>query len=105
MPEIETTIQMRKSQKVYPCYRYFYGEERFEIRQGNQPAPSYSPPVRIELIVEQRRAILKYTSNTFSVFVENATVGVNTVMKNILFEPEDIILHNSHTYRACAKVI
>jgi len=39
------------------------------------------------------------------VFVENATTGVNTVMKNILFEAEDIILHNSHTYNACAKTV
>jgi len=39
------------------------------------------------------------------VFVNNATVAVNTVMKNLILEREDIILLNSHTYRACAKTI
>ena len=75
------------------------------ISHNDNNCSTVLPWVHRGLIVEERCSILKYTSNTFLVFVENATVGVNTVMKNILFEPEDIILHNSHTYRACAKVI
>ena len=35
----------------------------------------------------------------------NTTTGVNTVLKNLLLEPEDILLLNSHTYGACSKVI
>lgn len=39
------------------------------------------------------------------VFVTNATTAVNTVVKNLVLGPEDIILLNSHTYGACAKAI
>jgi len=39
------------------------------------------------------------------VFVENATTAVNTIVKNLILEPEDIILLNSHTYGACAKAV
>jgi len=38
-------------------------------------------------------------------FVMNTTTGVNTVLKNLLLEPEDILLLNSHTYGACAKTV
>jgi selenocysteine lyase/cysteine desulfurase len=38
-------------------------------------------------------------------FVTNSTTGVNTVLKNLLLEPEDILLLNSHTYGACAKTV
>ena len=40
----------------------------------------------------------------FVVYVPNATVGVNTIVKNLILEPEDILLLNSHTYSACTKV-
>jgi len=38
-------------------------------------------------------------------FVTNTTTGVNTVLKNLLLEPEDILLLNSHTYGACSKAV
>ena len=34
------------------------------------------------------------------VFVQNATTGVNTVVKNLHLKEEDVILVNSHTYGA-----
>jgi len=39
------------------------------------------------------------------VFVQNATAAVNTVLKNLVLGPEDIILSNSHSYNACNNAI
>ena len=45
-----------------------------------------------------------HQNNNILAFVTNSTTGVNTVLKNLLLEPEDILLLNSHTYGACSKV-
>ncbi|KAF2279270.1 PLP-dependent transferase [Westerdykella ornata] len=39
------------------------------------------------------------------VFVPNATTGVNTVLRNLIFEPGDYILYTSTIYGACHKTI
>lgn len=39
------------------------------------------------------------------VFVPNATTAVNTVLKNLLFEEGDVIVHFSTAYGACEKTI
>jgi selenocysteine lyase/cysteine desulfurase len=39
------------------------------------------------------------------VFVPNATTGVNTVLRNLVFQKGDIILHFSTVYGACEKTI
>ena len=39
------------------------------------------------------------------VFVTNATTAVNTVVKQLDLGPEDMILCNSHTYRACYNAV
>lgn len=39
------------------------------------------------------------------VFVPNATTGVNTVLRNLVYEPGDKILYTSSIYGACEKTI
>lgn len=39
------------------------------------------------------------------VFVPNATTGVNTVLRNIKFEPDDVVVTFSTVYPACEKTI
>ena len=37
--------------------------------------------------------------------MQNATTAINTVVKNLVLGPEDIILSNSHSYNACNNAI
>ncbi len=39
------------------------------------------------------------------VFVPNATTGVNTVLRNIPFAENEVIIHFSSIYRACSKTL
>ena len=39
------------------------------------------------------------------VLMQNATTGVNTVLRSLIFEERDVILHLSTAYGACAKTI
>lgn len=39
------------------------------------------------------------------VFVKNATLGVNTVLRNLVFSPGDVIVYFSDVYPACGKTI
>jgi selenocysteine lyase/cysteine desulfurase len=39
------------------------------------------------------------------VFVPNASTGVNTVLRNLVYRKGDIMLHSSTLYRACEKTI
>ncbi|RDI82819.1 hypothetical protein Vi05172_g7172 [Venturia inaequalis] len=39
------------------------------------------------------------------VFVPNATTGINTVMRNLVFEPKDRIVYFSTIYGACGKTV
>ncbi|KXH46723.1 hypothetical protein CNYM01_06401 [Colletotrichum nymphaeae SA-01] len=39
------------------------------------------------------------------VFVQNATTGINTVLRNLKFEERDVIIHFSTIYGACRKTI
>lgn len=38
-------------------------------------------------------------------FVPNATTGINTVMRNLVFEPKDKIVYFSTIYGACGKTV
>lgn len=38
-------------------------------------------------------------------FVPNATTGINTVMRNLVFQPKDKIVHFSTIYGACGKTV
>ncbi|MCJ1386349.1 hypothetical protein MMC17_009475 [Xylographa soralifera] len=60
-----------------------------------------------ELLIESRAAVapLLGVSTDEVVFVPNATTGVNTVLRSLVYEPGDVILHFSTAYGACEKTI
>lgn len=61
----------------------------------------------LELLEQSRKAIapLLGVSMDEVVFVPNATTGVNTVLRNLVYEKDDVILHFSTVYGACEKTI
>jgi selenocysteine lyase/cysteine desulfurase len=60
-----------------------------------------------KLLDESREAIAKLLNAPAEtiVFVPNATTGVNTVLRNLVFQPGDVILYTSTIYGACHKTI
>ncbi|KAE9987103.1 hypothetical protein EG327_004001 [Venturia inaequalis] len=48
--------------------------------------------------------LLKVPVETIA-FVPNATTGINTVMRNLIFEPKDRIVYFSTIYGACGKTV
>lgn len=59
------------------------------------------------LLDESRSAIAKVLNAPVEtvVFVPNATTGVNTVLRNLVFQPGDYILYFSTIYGACQKSV
>jgi selenocysteine lyase/cysteine desulfurase len=64
----------------------------------------YSYPV---LLDESRKAIADYLNAPVGncVFLSNATTGVNTVLRNIVFKPGDVIIYFATIYGACGKSV
>jgi hercynylcysteine S-oxide lyase len=60
-----------------------------------------------ELLIKSREAIapLLGVAADEVVFVPNATTGVNTVLRNLVYGRGDVILHFSTIYGACEKTI
>jgi selenocysteine lyase/cysteine desulfurase len=60
-----------------------------------------------ELLDESRHAIapLLGANPDEVVFVPNATTGVNTVLRNLVYQKGDVIVHFSTIYGACEKTI
>ncbi|KAM5447435.1 hypothetical protein MaudCBS49596_005946 [Microsporum audouinii] len=66
--------------------------------------------LRFELafyLLESRKAVgsLLNTPVDSTVFVKNATTGINTVLRNIVYQPGDIIVYFSTVYGAVEKTI
>lgn len=55
----------------------------------------------------QRAAIEKYlhAEPSTCVFVPNATTGINTVLRNLVYEKADVIIYFSTIYGACEKTV
>lgn len=60
-----------------------------------------------KLLDESRAALAAFLDAPTDevVFVQNATTGVNTVLRNLIFHEGDSILYFSTTYGACAKTV
>ncbi|RMY68051.1 hypothetical protein D0863_07382 [Hortaea werneckii] len=56
---------------------------------------------------ESREAVAKYLNAPASacVFVANATTGLNTVLRSLVFKPEDVIIYFATIYGACEKTV
>ena len=63
----------------------------------------HTRPLYDEAISELARFVGASPENI--AFVANATTGVNTVVKNLRLNTEDIILVNSHTYGAIVNTV
>jgi len=57
------------------------------------------------LLDDSRKAIASYVKAPVEtcVFVSNATTGLNTVLRNLIFVPGDVIIYFSTIYGACEK--
>ncbi|KAK3715751.1 hypothetical protein LTR37_006976 [Vermiconidia calcicola] len=64
----------------------------------------YEYPERLD---ESRAAIAKYLHAPIEscVFVPNATTGINTVLRNLVYEPDDVIIYFATIYGACEKTV
>ncbi|KAF2722881.1 PLP-dependent transferase [Polychaeton citri CBS 116435] len=62
---------------------------------------------RTSLLKQQRGIIAQYLKAPVGncVFVQNATTGVNTVLRNIVFKPGDVIIYFATIYGSCEKTI
>lgn len=60
----------------------------------------------VEHLNASRKAVAEQLSVPAAdvVMVTNATTGINTVMRNLKYKPEDVILYFSTTYGACQKI-
>lgn len=60
-----------------------------------------------DLIDESRRAVAPLLGADVEevVFVPNATTGVNTVLRNLKWEQDDVVIHFSTIYGACQKTL
>lgn len=64
----------------------------------------YEYPRRLD---ESRAAIAKLINAPIEacVFVSNATTGINTILRNLVYEPGDVIVYFATIYGACHKTI
>ena len=89
-----------------------YPQEIKKIMQSYQDECEQAPDyfLRYKLpgyIDESRETISKYINAPVEtvVFVPNATTGVNTVLRNLVFSPGDVIIYCSTIYGACHKTV
>ncbi|KAI4663022.1 uncharacterized protein J4E79_004334 [Alternaria viburni] len=78
----------------------------FQDECEGRPDPfiRYRYPVHLDEAREAMAKLLNTPSSTL-VFVPNASTGVNTVLRNIVFEPGEHILIFSTIYGACEKTV
>jgi len=64
----------------------------------------YEYPQQLDV---SREAVAKYLHAPVEtcVFVNNASIGVNTVLRNIVWEPKDVIIYFATIYGACEKTV
>lgn len=60
-----------------------------------------------KLLDESRAAMAKFLNVDMDTvtFVPNATTGINTVFRNLVFKPKDKIVYFATTYGACQKTV
>ncbi|KAK5116566.1 hypothetical protein LTR85_009191 [Meristemomyces frigidus] len=60
-----------------------------------------------KLLDESREAVANYLNAPVStcVFIPNATTGLNTVLRNMVYEPGDVIIYFATIYGACEKTV
>ena len=75
--------------------------------QGEARPDAYIRYEYPRLLDESRAAVARYLHAPVEtcVFVNNATTGINTVLRNLVFKPKDVIIYFSTIYGACEKTV
>jgi selenocysteine lyase/cysteine desulfurase len=60
-----------------------------------------------KLLDESRKAVAKLLNAPIegTVFVPNASTGTNTVLRNLVYQPGDVIIYFATVYGACGKTV
>src|SRR3984957_4655753 len=119
-PAVPFGLPMRSNHFIYdkaytPLNHGSYGAfpaavRDYRIRLQDQIEARPAPVIRNTLppLLKEARAavapLLGVPTNEV-VFVPNATTAVNTVLRNLVFEEGDVIVHFSTAYGACEKTI
>jgi len=77
---------------------------RLEMEREPVDFLAASLPARLNAARESLAAFLGAEPQDV-VFVQNATAGVNAVLRSLLFQPGDELLVTNHTYAACRKTV
>ncbi|KAF2668480.1 PLP-dependent transferase [Microthyrium microscopicum] len=75
-----------------------------QVEARPDPFIFYDYPV---LLDEARAEVAKLLNAPVGevVFVPNATTGINTILRNLVFQPGDVIIYFATTYGACQKSV
>ena len=119
-PAVPFGLPMRASHFIYdeaytPLNHGSYGafpaavrDYRIQLQDQIEARPDHVIRNVVPPLLEEARAaiapLLGVPTNEV-VFVPNATTAVNTVLRNLLFEEGDVIVHFNTAYGACEKTI
>jgi isopenicillin-N epimerase len=89
------------------CPRYVLDRQTHYREQFEQQPVRFLMREMEELLNRSRQRVATFVNSKEEdlVFVQNATVGVNTVFRSLRFSPGDEILFTNHIYGACKQLL
>lgn len=81
-------------------------QTEYRNRLESQPVRFFIREMR-DIFDNSRHTVARFANSRPEdlVFVQNASSGVNTVLRSLKFNPGDEILHTSHIYGACRRLL